>query len=122
MHFTQNYEICCDGDLDAHVGTRDVTVWATGKTPSSVSKNAKPLPNRLKWSSKFTARTHWVAALCSGGTDFFLQVDSLEDDVCIGRPQTVRTERKIQEVATLVRANRSQSVDEHAAAIGVKPW
>ena len=35
------------------------------------------------------------------------------------RPQTVRTERKIEEVAVLVRANRSQSVDNLAAAVGV---
>ena len=45
--------------------------------------------------------------------------DILEDDVHIGRLQTVRTERKIEEVAMLVRANRSQSVDDLAAAIGV---
>ena len=40
--------------------------------------------------------------------------DSLEDDV-----QTVRTERKIKEFAILMRANRSQSADDLAAAIGV---
>jgi hypothetical protein len=46
----------------------------------------------------------------------FAQVrDSLEDEH-IGRPRTVRSELKIQEVATLVRANRSQTVDEIAAA------
>ncbi|KAJ4445723.1 hypothetical protein ANN_12408 [Periplaneta americana] len=45
--------------------------------------------------------------------------NSLEDDVRTGRPQTIRTERKIQEVATLVRANRSQSVDDIAATVGV---
>ncbi|KAJ4442695.1 hypothetical protein ANN_04284 [Periplaneta americana] len=45
--------------------------------------------------------------------------DSLEDDVRTGRPQTIRTERKIQEVATLVRANRSQSVYDIAATVGV---
>ena len=37
----------------------------------------------------------------------------------IGRPQTVRTERKFQEVAKLVRANRSKSVDDLAAAVWV---
>ena len=36
-----------------------------------------------------------------------------------GRPQAVRTERKIQEVATLVLANRSQSVVDLAAAGGI---
>ncbi|KAJ4435476.1 hypothetical protein ANN_18092 [Periplaneta americana] len=44
--------------------------------------------------------------------------DSLED-VHTGRPQTIRTELKIEEVAMLLRANRSQSVDDLAAAIGV---
>ena len=35
------------------------------------------------------------------------------------RSGTVRTDRKIEEVAILVRANRSQSVDDLAAAVGV---
>ena len=35
------------------------------------------------------------------------------------RAQTVPTERKIEEVALLVRANRSQLVEDLAAAIGV---
>ena len=43
------------------------------------------------------------------GNRWFLQgKDSLENDEWAGRPQTVRTERKIQEVATLMRASRSQ--------------
>ena len=45
--------------------------------------------------------------------------DSLEDDMRTRRPRTVRTDRKIEEVAILVRANRSQSVDNLAAAVGV---
>jgi transposase len=45
--------------------------------------------------------------------------DSLEDDEHTGRPRAVRTELKIQEVASLVRANRSQTVDEIAAAAGI---
>ena len=58
--------------------------------------------------------------LCLGGTAVFLQGrDVLEDDVRIGRLQTVRTERKIEEVAMLMRAKRSQSVDDLAAAVGV---
>jgi hypothetical protein len=40
----------------------------------------------------------------------------LEDDEHTGRPRTVRTELKIQEVATLVRADRSHMADEIAAA------
>jgi hypothetical protein len=36
-----------------------------------------------------------------------------------GRRKAVRTEYKIEEVATLVRANRSQSVDDIAAAVGI---
>jgi hypothetical protein len=40
----------------------------------------------------------------------------LEDVEHTGRPLTVRTELKIQEVATLVHANRFQTVDEIAAA------
>jgi hypothetical protein len=39
------------------------------------------------------------------------------DDEHTGRLRTVRTELKIQEVATLVCANRSQTVDEIAAAV-----
>jgi hypothetical protein len=46
--------------------------------------------------------------------------DSLKDDKDTGRPGTVRTELKIQEVATLVHANCSQMVDEiTAAAAGI---
>jgi hypothetical protein len=41
--------------------------------------------------------------------------DSLEDDEHNSGPRTVRIELKIQEVAMLVRANRSQTVDEVAA-------
>jgi hypothetical protein len=41
--------------------------------------------------------------------------DSLEGDEHTGRPRTVRTELKIQDVATLVCANRSQMVDEITA-------
>jgi hypothetical protein len=40
----------------------------------------------------------------------------LEDDEHTGRPRTVRTELKIQEVATFVHANHSQAVDEIATA------
>jgi hypothetical protein len=42
--------------------------------------------------------------------------DSLEGDEHTGCPRTVSTEFKIQEVATLVHANRFQTVDEIAAA------
>jgi hypothetical protein len=42
--------------------------------------------------------------------------DSLEDDEHTGQPRVVRTELAIEEVATLVRVNHSQSVDEVAAA------
>jgi AraC-like DNA-binding protein len=45
--------------------------------------------------------------------------DCLEDDEHTGRPRTVRTELKIQEVAILVHANRSQMVDEIATAAGI---
>jgi hypothetical protein len=45
--------------------------------------------------------------------------DSLEDDERTGRPRTVRTELKIQKVATAVRANHSQTVDELVAAAGI---
>jgi hypothetical protein len=40
----------------------------------------------------------------------------LEGDEHTGRPRTVRIELKMQEVAMLVHANRSQTVDEIAAA------
>jgi hypothetical protein len=42
--------------------------------------------------------------------------DSLKDDEHAGRQRTVGTELKIQEVAMLVRANSSQTVNEAAAA------
>jgi hypothetical protein len=40
----------------------------------------------------------------------------LEGDEHTGRPRTIRTELEIQEVATLVRANRFQMIDEITAA------
>jgi hypothetical protein len=43
----------------------------------------------------------------------------LEDNEHTSRPRTVRTELQIQEVATLVCANRSQTVDEITAAAGI---
>jgi hypothetical protein len=46
--------------------------------------------------------------------------DSEENDEHTGRPRTARTELKIQEVATLVHANRSQMADEIAAAAATK--
>ena len=46
--------------------------------------------------------------------------DSLEGDVCTDRPQTFQTKCKIQEVPLLVHANCSQSVDDLAAAVGVR--
>ena len=45
--------------------------------------------------------------------------ESLEDDELTGRPQTIGTERKIEEVTILVRANCSQFVDDLAAAVGM---
>jgi hypothetical protein len=42
--------------------------------------------------------------------------DSLENDKHTGRPRMVRTELKIQEVATFMRANHSQTVDEITTA------
>jgi hypothetical protein len=45
--------------------------------------------------------------------------DTLEDGEHNGRPRMVRSELKIQEVAKILRANRSQMVDEIAAAAGV---
>jgi hypothetical protein len=44
----------------------------------------------------------------------------LEDDEHTGQLKTVRTELEIQEVTTMVHANRSQTVDEiAAAAVGI---
>jgi hypothetical protein len=42
--------------------------------------------------------------------------DTLEGDEHTGRPRSVKTELKMHEVATLVCANRFQTVDEIAAA------
>jgi hypothetical protein len=47
---------------------------------------------------------------------FEQQKDSLEDDWHTGRPRTIRTELKAQQVATLMHANLSQTVDEVTAA------
>jgi hypothetical protein len=41
--------------------------------------------------------------------------DSLEDDEHTGQPRMVRTELKIQAVATLVCANRSKTIDKISA-------
>ena len=49
---------------------------------------------------------------------FWQGTDSLEDGERTGRPQTVRTERKIEEISMLVRSNHSQSIDDIAAAVG----
>jgi len=43
----------------------------------------------------------------------------LDDDERTGRPTTVQTERKIEEVAMVVRANRSKLVDDIAAAVRI---
>jgi predicted transcriptional regulator len=43
----------------------------------------------------------------------------LEDNEHTSQPRTVRTELKIQEVATLARANCSQTVDEIAEEAGI---
>jgi hypothetical protein len=45
--------------------------------------------------------------------------DSLENDEHTGRPRTFRTELKTHEIETLMRASRSQTVDEIAAAAGI---
>jgi hypothetical protein len=42
--------------------------------------------------------------------------NSLEDDKHISRPRMIRTEHKIEEIATLARANLSKTVDEVAEA------
>ena len=49
---------------------------------------------------------------------FFLWRGSLEDDVRTGQPQTVRTERMIEDVEMLVGAKRSQSVHDFSTAVG----
>jgi hypothetical protein len=43
----------------------------------------------------------------------------LEEDERSGWPKAVRTECKIEDVATLVRDNRFQSVDDIAKAVGI---
>ena len=58
-------------------------------------------------------------ALSRSGTYVSRERMSLEDDVRIGLPQTVRTELYIEQVAMLVRANRSQSVHDLAACVRV---
>jgi hypothetical protein len=50
---------------------------------------------------------------------FAQERDSSEDDEHAGLPRTVTTQLKIQEAATSMRANRSQTVDEVAAATGI---
>jgi hypothetical protein len=55
--------------------------------------------------------------LCLSGKNVFVQGrESSEDDEHTGQPRTVRTKLKIEEVAMLVCANRSQTVDETAPA------
>jgi hypothetical protein len=45
--------------------------------------------------------------------------DTLEDNEHSHRPKAVRTERKIEEAATLVHANPSKLVDDITAAVGI---
>jgi hypothetical protein len=54
----------------------------------------------------------WHKCFTQGGA-------SLEDGEHTGWPRTVRTELRIQEVATLVHANSSQTVDEVTAEAGI---
>jgi hypothetical protein len=62
----------------------------------------------------------WAIVLCFKWHKCFVQErESLEDDERTGQPRMVGTELKIQEVAMLVCANRSQIVDEIAAAAGI---
>jgi hypothetical protein len=62
----------------------------------------------------------WAVVLCLSDTKHFAQGrDSLEDDEYTGWPRMIRTELKIQKVATLVSANHSQMVDEIVAAAGI---
>jgi hypothetical protein len=42
-----------------------------------------------------------------------------DDDESTGQPKVARTEHKIEEVAMLVHANHSESVDDIAAAVGI---
>ena len=63
--------------------------------------------------------THWVSVEFRWHQCFSQGRESLDGDMHTGQPQTVRTECKIKEVALLVRANCSQSVDDLAAAVGV---
>jgi hypothetical protein len=56
------------------------------------------------------------SAVCTWHNCVAQDRDGLEDDEQTGGPKTVRTELKLQEVTTSVRANRSQTVHEAAAA------
>ena len=109
MHCKQKYGLGCDDDMNAHVGTRDVTVWATDKH--------KILPESLQRVYGEDTLSHSVVFMWH--RRFLLGRDSLEDDVRSDRPEVVGTERRIQGIATLVHANRSQSVDDLAAAVEV---
>ena len=71
------------------------------------------------WLNKCRATKPWAAVLCKCHKLLYSVVDILEDGVRTDRPRTIRTKPKIEEVATLVRANRSQSVDDLAVAVGI---
>jgi hypothetical protein len=62
------------------------------------------------------AKKPWAIVLCLNGTNVLHRGKIFKDDEHTGQPRTVRTELKIQEVAMLVYANRSHTVDEIAAA------
>ena len=81
-----------------------------GKTATETFQTMQQVYGHDALSRNFVFRWQWR---------FSQGRDSLEDVVPTGRSQTVRTERKIEEVALLVRANRSQSVDDLPAALGV---
>jgi transposase len=85
----------------------NVAVRATGKTSSSAkirqihSRNVSDDQTRVRRISLGrSAVFKWHNRFAQGR-------DSLEDDEHTGRPTAVRTEIKIQEVATLVRGKRS---------------
>jgi hypothetical protein len=79
-----------------------------------LQKLDKSFSKTFQMINKCTAKKPWAVVPCD--TNVLQERDSLEDTEHTGQPRMVRIKLKIQEVATLVRANCSQTVDEIAAA------
>jgi hypothetical protein len=91
-----------------------VRAWKNVKFCQKLGKSASKMFQVIK--QAYSEEAIGCSAVFKWHKHFAQGRDTLETYEHIGRPRTVRTELKVQEVATLVCANRSQTVDEIIAA------